>query len=176
MALEKYSSFALISVIVFLVMLSAISIDTFFMKNRNFFEGQNDIFNKMFGQLRGSMAAMLYIKADKYFHGGTSHSDKHAGHSCLEGETEEHEGEEHGELDSLSKNSPDIFSRINKAISYRPVFHLNNIESAEIMPWFELAVLADPYYIKAYTVGGYWLGMRLGKRDKALQFLKRGLK
>lgn len=176
MALKKYFSIVFASIAGALLILSAISIDTFFMEDNRCFAGTNDIFYKMFGQFRSSIAAILYIKADKHFHGGTSHAKGHEGHSCLGAKMKSCRQENSNEKHSVLKDNKDIFSILNRAIFYKPVQHLNVIESAEIMPWFELAVLADPYYIRAYTVGGFWLGMRLGKQDKALRFLRKGLR
>ncbi len=177
MALGKFHSSLIVIIVVLILVCSSAHLDVFFMANNNSLICQNDIFYKMFGQLRSSIAAILYLKADRYFHGGTSHPKHNAGHSCLEGEVpHEHVSKQNNEIWQPVNDDQDIFSRLNKAISYKPVQHLNNAKSAEIMPWFELAVLADPYYIKAYIVGGYWLGIRLGKSDKAIRFLKNGLR
>ncbi len=187
MALRKYLSAVLISFAVGIVLLMAVSIQSFLLENDPFFSEHSDIFYKMFGQFRTSIAAMLYLKADRYFHGGTQHEHAHELHSCLmepdadkkeqeHHHTSSHKEQEHHHTSSHQEHTADIFFRINRAIRYKPVHHLNNVESAEIMPWFELASLADPHYIQAYTVGGFWLGLRLGKVDKALKFLKKGLK
>ena len=176
MALRKYLSAVLISFTVGIILLMAVSIQSFLLENDPFFSEHSDVFYKMFGQFRTSIAAMLYLKADRYFHGGTQHAHAHEPHSCLKEPEEDKKETDHHHTFLPREYSGDIFFRINRAITYKPVYHLNTVESAEIMPWFELASLADPHYIQAYTVGGYWLGMRLGKVDKALKFLKKGLK
>ncbi len=182
MALTKFFSVILIGVVLLLVLLTAISINGFLLETSSGFAEQSDIFYKMFGQLRGSIAAMLYLKADRYFHGGTYH--EHGSHVCLgkdthmEGTPEHHDDSphHHDDFPHHENEGCGIFGKISRAIKYRPVHHLNDVESAEIMPWFELASIADPHYIQAYIVGGYWLGMRLGKPERALRFLKKGLK
>ena len=180
MALIKNLTAWLACVLAAVIILFAVRIDGFFIKTRGYDTGQNDIFYKMFGEFRNTIAAMLYLKADTYYHGGTVHEhdeESENGHGlCVERARDNKEPAEHEHSVPGGPVPGDLFSRIYCAITQRPVIHLKDLKSAEIMPWFELATLADPHYIPAYAVGGYWLGMRLHKPKRALIFLKKGLK
>jgi len=161
-----------------LIALFAINIDAFFYRENINLGGQaGDIFYRIFGQLRYDIAAMLYLKADRYYHGGTSHAKGHE-HTLQEEVYKHHQAHVHKETEDLhgeELNGRDLFWRIDHAIRDHRVIHLHGKEAEEVAPWFEIAALIDPNFIPAYVVGGFWVGQYLHKPDSALKFLKKGL-
>ncbi|MBU4304423.1 MAG: tetratricopeptide repeat protein [Candidatus Omnitrophica bacterium] len=166
------------AVFVFAVLMLALKIDVFFyLENARSYARQSDVLYNIFGQLRNDIAAILYLKSDEYFHGGTEHphGEEHTIADELSGEHKHHE-DVPSQRQRGKEEDADIFLRLDRAIHAHRVQHLAPDQSAEIVPWFSLAVLVDPEYVQAYVVGGYWLGMRLNRPDEALLFLKKGLK
>jgi tetratricopeptide (TPR) repeat protein len=49
-------------------------------------------------------------------------------------------------------------------------------EAGEILPWLRLSADMDPQRIETYTVGAFWLRLKMGKVDEAEQFLREGLR
>jgi tetratricopeptide (TPR) repeat protein len=49
------------------------------------------------------------------------------------------------------------------------------VNDREVLPWIWAAVRADPHNLRAYEIGGYWLGKRLGRTREALALLDEGL-
>ena len=157
-------------------------IDDFFIAGDQSFSGsvsKNDVLYKIFGQLRKDIGSFCYLKADQYFHKGSHHADKNE--PCLfethDEEAENHSEDEHDHHRKTEHNgSPDLFAKIYKAIHFHPVVHLGSYENAEILPWFEITARFNPNFINAYLDGGFWLSTRMGQPDKALDFLREGLK
>ncbi len=162
------------ALICFLLWLSC-SIDNFYIGQKQVLPTtENDLIARIFGQLRQDIAAFFYLKADCYFHSGTHH-DKGDEHSCKE-KAPFSSTANTTKLKTPHNNKYDVFSRINKAIKFRPVRHLEDHENAEIMPWFEISTRLDPHFEKAYLDGSYWLSIKMNQPDKGLKFLRRGLK
>lgn len=174
--IKNFVSFVLVAFIMLLVLL-AVNIDSFFYyENVSLNVHAGDIFFKIFGQLRHDIAAMLYLKADQYYHGGTAHALGHE--HTLQGEMQE-EHKEHGhdenEHATVIKPQADLLWQINHEIADHPVIHLQGKGAEEVTPWFKMATLIDPNFVPAYVVGGFWIGEYLHKPDQALDFLKKGL-
>ncbi|MFH2144982.1 MAG: hypothetical protein ABII75_03025 [Candidatus Omnitrophota bacterium] len=166
--LFKSSSAGIIFILVFL----AGQIDDYFLRCYAAASPRtnNDIILKIFGQLQQDIGLMVYLKADQYYHGGTHHP-QHKTAKCL---GKEPSGYAPG-AKKADFETKDFFTRIYHATREQSVRHLSDGQSREITPWFYLATKLDPQNIKAYVIGGYWLGMRLGKPDEALKFLRQGL-
>ncbi|MCK4994273.1 MAG: hypothetical protein KAS13_04405 [Candidatus Omnitrophica bacterium] len=144
-----------------------------------FSASQNDMLYKIFGQLRKDIGAFCYLKADQYFHRGSHHAD---GHKNCSFETHDNDTEKHSDCEHHldKKTAPekplDLFAKVYKAIHFRPVLHLGSFENAEILPWFDITTRFNPHFINAYLDGGFWLNTKMNQPDKALAFLRRGLK
>ena len=176
MAIVRWLYVSILSAVV-LIMVTAIPIDSFFFRdNISRSIQQSDVLFKMFGQLRHDIAAIFYVKADEYYHGGTRHPSGETHH--LEDDIHaEGRDEEHNHPAAVEKNKyRDVFEQVEEEITAHPIIHLQGSASAEIIPWFYLATVFDPQYVQAYTVGGFWLGMQLEKPDAAVAFLREGLR
>ena len=53
--------------------------------------------------------------------------------------------------------------------------HLTGNEEKELLPWLYYAAALNPHHELAYTVGGYWVGIRLKRPKEAIRFLREGL-
>ncbi len=141
-------------------------------------------FSAVLGETEGLISALLYLKADVYFHRGyypsifdnTSEStgskmEKTAGHP------DEH-GHNHEKCEKDYSREPldwiDRFSR-----SFYPSVHVHADEiprgQKEILPWLKLSATFDPHRIENYTVAAFWL-RSLGKINEAEEFLRDGLR
>ena len=179
--MNRIKSICLYSVLTIVFFMCALNLDSYFYaQNLKDSPAGNDILYRIFGQLRYDLAAMMYLKADEYFHGGTEHpeGEKHEiadelnslpGHKHAE-----HEHENSGR--TKAGNGPrDLIAGFDRMIHYHPVMHLSQDQQAEVIPWFYLSAKMDPHYVNAYVLGGFWLSDRLGKPDEALKFLKKGM-
>ena len=111
MALVKHVIPAFICGLCILIILISIQIDIFYFKETKLLAyEQSDIAFKIFGQLRYDIAAMLYLKADSYYHGGTKHSHGHE-HTVYDEMQEEghHKSEEHEHATHNKENNKDFF-------------------------------------------------------------------
>ncbi|MDD5745965.1 MAG: hypothetical protein PHO30_01745 [Candidatus Omnitrophica bacterium] len=166
-----------------MLLVTAIPIDSFFSsENASRSIQQSDVLFKIFGQLRHDIGAIFYIKADEYYHGGTEHPFGETHHleddASLCGGPDEaaHEPARESPAEAGKNGGYDLFTRINRSISSHSVIHLNKDQSAELLPWFYLATLFDPQAVQAYVVGGFWLGMQMGKPEEGIAFLRKGLR
>ena len=135
-----------------------------------------DIMYRMLGEMREVMSDRFFIKADEYYHGGTRHpaSQEHTitdASDHTDGDQCEHEVSAVPEPEAPG----DVYSRLYRALHYRPVQHLSEFKRAEALPWFYVATRIDPHNINAYVTGGYWLAIPLQLPDEAISFLQEGL-
>ncbi len=101
----------------------------------------------IFGSSRRALSADLYERADAYFHKGAEHFEKKAFTS-----------------DWFQKTFSDIAPQIHR--------HAEGKDTAEIIPWLELATRADPHNVEAFLVTSFWLDVGLNRPDLADRVLK----
>lgn len=147
------------------------------------------IFSAILGESQRLISALLYIKADIYFHrgyypsifdmsnvGGKKHLESSTESTDHKEDDKEHHHHEDG-LDYLGKplDCIDQFSR-----SFYPSQHLHADEIAggarEILPWLKMSASFDPTRVENYTVAAFWLRSRLNKVEEAEAFLREGLR
>lgn len=139
-----------------------------------------DLLGQWLGAGRGALSGQMLERADRYFHGGVGHTEAcfaASGEALAEpeehGDHDDHAGHEtHGQEGVL----PDWWSRLNAQVRPREHLHTQGArEDREVLPWLWAAVRADPHNVRAYEVGGYWLGKRLGRTREAFALLAEGL-
>jgi tetratricopeptide (TPR) repeat protein len=155
------------------------------------------VLSAFLGESQGILAALLFIKADVYFHrgfypsifertagSGTSHmvSESHSSHEehAHTGNDEHghsHEGEQHCPKDF--ENKPlDWIDSLSR--SFYPSVHIHADQTPqgvkELLPWLKLSAAFDPHRVETYTVAAFWLRSYLGKVDEAEEFLRDGLR
>lgn len=109
-----------------------------------YYDTPKQLITGILGEFRATIADILWIKVDDYFHSTVSEEDHariHPGHKDWHPnrEAQHHAGE-----------NPD----------------------AEFMPLIRLVTWLDPSFIMAYQVGAWWLTFKLNKPNEALVFLK----
>ncbi len=140
------------------------------------------LFSAVLGETQGLIGALLYLKADVYFHRGYYPSifenvSQGSGMEKTEGHSDEH-GHDHEKCEKDFSREPldwvDRFSR-----SFYPSIHVHANEipkgQKEILPWLKMSATFDPHRIENYTVAAYWL-KSLGKINEAEEFLRDGLR
>lgn len=151
------------------------------------------------GEVRTTMADMLFLKTERYLHGGVAYRphmedelmsvtrtaeglEEELSHS----EEHEHEhNEEHGwdsdhQADMLmiptAQNDPrGIIGNWHREVKpWRdpslPHFHT---DGTELLPWYRLMTLSDPYNIRAYALGSWWLKSK--NPEQAVEFIEEGI-
>ena len=170
---------------VFLIAFLAVSIDTYsqnFLAQHELSGLNNDIFYKIFGEFKNYLSDMSYIKADVYYHGGVYDLGKCE--ECadeglhIEKETEHARKDIHAHEDEQPKGPPrpslNILLDIGKATVITEHKHLSGNEEIETLPWFYYAAKLNPHNETAYSVGGFWLAVKLKKVEEGINFLKEG--
>lgn len=139
---------------------------------------RGDFLGRVLGQGRLALSVQFLERADLYYHGGVEDDA-----ACLEhesgrnGASDVAEETHHQDEDTATEATAatDWWSRLNAQVHPRGHEHLRGVSyEKEILPWVWAAVKADPYNVKAYEIGGYWLGKRLSQPDEALRLLMDG--
>lgn len=134
---------------------------------------EKDVLFRALGEFRQTISAMVWMKADEYYHGGIPgpKEEKH-----LEERKETAAAEHVHEQESLGIRFAwqDYIAFINRHIQISAHKHLRDSEEKELTPWFYLATKLDPHNVPAYIVGAYWVGERMEKPDEGLIFLEEG--
>lgn len=113
-----------------------------------YYDTPKQLLGGLLGEFRATIADILWVKVDDYFHSSVSEEDHeriHPGHKDWHPNKEaQHHAETH----------PD----------------------AEFMPLIRLVTWLDPSFMMAYQVGGWWLSNKLNKQDEAISFLKEAIR
>ena len=158
------------------------------------------LMGRVFGETREILGTQMIQRADLYFHGGVGKIECNHGLSSSAGHHHEashghaqddhNHGHEHDE-DTLgnahqhehkhpstdTSGPADWLTRLNQRLHPRAHKHLSGANAEkELLPWLWAAVKADPHNINAYGIGAYWLGDRLNRPDKALEFIRQGIR
>lgn len=170
---------------IFFIAFFAASIDTYsqnFLVQHGLSGLNNDIFYKIFGEFKNYLSDIAYSKADVYYHGGIYDFDKcgeYTDEDAHLNEEAEHKHEhihaEHEKVKGPTKPSLNILLSISEARTITEHRHLSGDEAKETIPWVHYAVKLNPHNELAYSVGGYWLAVRLKRLDEGIKFLKEGI-
>lgn len=148
---------------------------------------------RMLGEFRTSMSDVMFIKTERYLHGGVGYVPHHdepvLSTAELADEVEEHQGElgipgddevaEHAGIQTLIPTAEADFrgfvGRLHRAVKpwrdpAKPHIHT---DGRELLPWFRLMTAADPHYVRGYVAGGFWL--QLEDREQAMGFIEEGI-
>ncbi|MGC8743308.1 MAG: tetratricopeptide repeat protein [Verrucomicrobiia bacterium] len=159
------------------------------------------ILSAILWESRSTIGALLYLKADVYFHrgfypsifdnlpasGAHSHNKNNIineENNALSNDTDSHSGHLHQGDNEREKCEKDISSSPLDWIdslsrNFYPSVHVHANElpggQKEILPWLKLAAMFDPQRIESYTVAAFWL-KSIGKINEAEEFLRDGLR
>lgn len=153
---------------------------------------------QLFGELRSSMSDIVYLKTERYLHGGIAYSSHLNVAKSVQQETQEyteHElevGEEHYEGDGHDHGNDDAgtatliptsnqdyrgfigdFERQVRPWLDPSVPHVHS-SGKELLPWYRIMTLSDPQSVRGYMIGSYWL-LNANKFDEAYEFITEGI-
>ncbi|MFB3897482.1 MAG: tetratricopeptide repeat protein [bacterium] len=112
-----------------------------------YYDTPKQLLGGLLGEFRATIADILWVKVDDYFHSSVSEEDHeriHPGHK---------DWHPNKEAQHRAETNPD----------------------AEFMPLIRLVTWLDPSFMMAYQVGGWWLSNKLNKQDEAVSFLKEAI-
>lgn len=101
----------------------------------------------LLGGSRQALSHAFFNEADLYFHKGVAH---------LEARADTHSLFQHWQADITPEQHA----------------HAEGGESAEILPWLELAMRSDPHNVEAFLVAAFWTSTGLQRNDLAMQILE----
>ncbi len=156
----------------------------------------------MLGEFRTSISDIMFIKTERYLHGGIAYRPHHGetGMSAeeLADEVEEHQSEltptdralraeiDVIDVDNDHAGTPTFIPSADEDFRgwighlYRQVKPWRHPDLAhwhtdgrQLLPWYRVMTLTDPHYIRGYTIGGFWL--QRDSLDAALAFIEEGL-
>ena len=113
-----------------------------------YYETPKQLLTGILGEFRATIADILWVKVDDYFHSSVSEEDHeriHPGHK---------DWHPNQETQHRAETNPD----------------------AEFMPLLRLVTWLDPSFMMAYQVGGWWLSNKLNKPEEAISFFKEAIR
>ncbi len=148
----------------------------------------------MLGEFRTSMSDIMFIKTERYLHGGVGYLPHHAESAPSAGdladEVDEHQGElgipDDDEVDDHSgtptlipaagQDFRGFIGRLHREVKPwrdpdKPHIHT---DGRELLPWFRIMTATDPHYVRGYVAGGFWVQSH--STEAALTFVEEGLK
>lgn len=149
----------------------------------------------LLGEFRASMSDIMFIKTERYLHSGvgyTPHMDNQL--LSLSGETSglaEHQAEiglddleghdDHDDEAMTLLRTPDndfrgFIGHLERQVQPWRDPSLPHIHTAgtELLPWYRIMTLSDPYNERAYAIGAWWL--KSIDPNEGIRFLEEGLR
>ncbi len=153
----------------------------------------------VFGNVRAAVSDIVFIKTERYLHGGVAYVPAPPAAEAAAGESCQHEHHNHAHEDACDADAPDQGllcdgkpkATLIKAAGgdfrsfigdlHREVkpwldaekAHAAHQSGREILPWFRVMTLSDPHFVRGYAVGGWWLANE--DPAAALTFLQEGV-
>jgi hypothetical protein len=143
----------------------------------------------LFGEFRASMSDIMFVKTERYLHSGVGY-EKHLDYSKMaesgEVEHEERDGDhDHAHVVRTLIKTPGedwrtFIGDLEREVKpwHDPKQHVKHTSGEELLPWYWLAVTANPHNVRAYRIGAYWLmtkGIENGL-EEALRFTEDGIR
>lgn len=128
-------------------------------------------------EIRKTLAAYCWIQAEVYFHGGLRHAHEECSHHPRDEQHEHHYIEPDYSVECDHHHGHDIPERtlLRPYVVSKEAIHSTD-HVPQMMPWYWLTTLLDPYFIEAYHNGAYFLAFHLGSYHEAFDYLDRGLR
>ncbi len=146
----------------------------------------------MLGEFRTSLSDIMFIKTERYLHGGVAYLP-HMGDLAMSAEelideVDEHQSEiglefldhdEEGDVPTIIPTPERDFrgwvGNLHREVQpWRdPTKAHIHTDGRDLIPWFRLMTRADSHYIRGYTAGGFWLNM--ADPEAALAFIEEGI-
>jgi hypothetical protein len=142
--------------------------------------GQRQV-STLFGEFRASLRDFLWIRVDRYLHGGVSYAREHEPSGVHHDEGGSHPLScGHSDEDSIIPHKKDDWRGIlgdweREIAPYTAPGHHQHKDPRETLPLFRLMVIADPQFAKAYVIGANIICDTPDRAGEALAFLEEGL-
>ena len=147
-----------------------------------------DILTVLLGDAKKDISGAMLHEADSYFHGGVDmdcHNLHDHGHECNDqhehGHKCDHEHEHGHDHDSAAQERGppplgfDPWCWINSHIRAPEIDrHLEGDKAVEMMPWFWVAIKADPHNVEAWSAAWYTASHLMKDEALALQIATEG--
>lgn len=142
-------------------------------------KAEADIIERMFGSLRVFVGDWAFMKAEEYHHRGLPFEKALAYHQgeLMSAERAARAGQhkEHAEAEEATREGIGLYMKLYPQVKVTADSHLKPADEKEVLPWFYIEVAFNPYDIRGYVMGAYWLD-RVGKREESFKFLREGEK
>lgn len=109
--------------------------------------GEEGLMARLLGEGRHAVSLSLNEMAELYFHKGVGREAKQA-------------------------FTNDWFQRVGAEVSPRMHHHTEGMGHAEILPWLQMAIRADPHNVEAQLVLSFWLSTGINRPDLARDILR----
>ncbi|MGF1571985.1 MAG: hypothetical protein ACFCU1_02835 [Sumerlaeia bacterium] len=153
---------------------------------------------RLFGELRSSMSDIVFLKTERYLHGGIGYTAHMEVAKSVQAESEAldaHQAEVGLSPDELQDDEEDDHSGTPTLIppaekDFRGIVgyferqvrpwqdpSLPHVHTSgkELLPWYRVMTLSDPKNVRGFMIGSYWLSTT-GKYSEAREFLSEGIK
>lgn len=153
-------------------MLASAELTPFELERRN-----QSAFARMLGDFRASAADVMFVKTERYLHGGMSwapHLD--ASQMAASGVVVDKSVNINSEILPREIDFRGPLGDLERAVKPYDLKH-RHTDTDELLPWYRLMTVMDPHYVRGYRIGAYWLIARPDAdswREAAL-FLDEGL-
>ncbi|MFM2295472.1 MAG: hypothetical protein RLZZ350_1885, partial [Verrucomicrobiota bacterium] len=142
----------------------------------------DNLLARTLGDARRMFATHFFVKADVYFHSGYYPGIFDEGRT-----NETHIAEQQAKVSTPGKESAedeisflgpprDWIEKFGRNFFNTEHTELSDAKVGEMLPWLRVAAELDPQRVETYTVGAFWLRMKLKKVDEAEAFLRDGLR
>jgi hypothetical protein len=128
---------------------------------------------RLFGELRTSMSDLLFIKTERYMHGGVAYQKTFEEESTAEGPIQtvirQPEEDWRGFIGTLERTVKPWMD---------PKKHMEHNSTTDLLPWYRLMTLMNPHRIRGYRVGAFIL-ITSGYPDalqQAKEFIAEGIR
>lgn len=127
------------------------------------------------GQLRTSMADVMFMKTELYLHNGVAFA------SHMNMKAMESTGEITGDNDAPTmipdrdRDFRGIVGELERRVKPWQSADAPHVHTSgtELLPWYRLMTVSDPHNVRAYQIGAWWL--KGSKPDEALAFVQEGI-
>lgn len=152
--------------------LASAELTPFELKRRN-----QSAFARMLGEFRANAADVMFVKTERYLHGGMSwapHLD--ASKMAASGVVVDKNVNINSEILTKEIDFRGFLGDIERHVKPFDLEH-RHTDTNELLPWYRLMTVMDPHYVRGYRIGAYWLIARPDADSwrEAEAFLEEGL-
>jgi len=147
--------------------------------DRDAIERRNEsAIGKMLGEVRTTMADMMFVKTELYLHNGVAYA-AHLDMDAMQSTGEIAAKPDADRIATMIPDAPNDFRGIVGELERRvkpwhgpdvPDVHSS---ATELLPWYRVMTVSDPHNVRAYLVGGWWL--KGAKPEEGLKFAEEGI-